>query len=90
MAKSIIDLDELKKFRETLLRVSGEMSSGRKRLSDSLTDARHFWADHQYEVSIAKMLPFFTAMAHFEKRAGEYIEWMDKKGAAGRKYLEGR
>lgn len=90
MAKSIIDLDELKKFRQTLERVSTEMTGGRKRLDHSLTDARHYWNDHQYQVSLGKMQPFFLAMESFEQRAREYVEWMDKKAAAGRKYLEGR
>lgn len=88
MAKSTIDLDELKKFQMILERVSAEMNQERKQLSESIINARHYWSDHHYEVFAAKWSHFtYSLMSSFDYRVKQYIEWMDRKVAAGRKYL---
>lgn len=90
MAGSVIDLDELHRFRITLDRVSADMARVRKDLSKSVDESNSFWKDEQRPFFLAKYSALTLPMVMFERKAREYSEWAERKHKAGKVYLHGR
>lgn len=89
MSRSNIDLDELQRFRNTLDRVNREMAGVRKSLVKSVDESNVYWKDQQRQLFLAKFSVFKLPMEKFELKARDYIDWADRKRAAGRQYLHG-
>lgn len=90
MAQSEIDLDELKKFRNQLERISTDMKRVRSQLSKEVTESVQYWDDEVRPGFVVKHTTLDLVLQRFEKQSADYIEWADKKYAAGKTYLEGR
>lgn len=87
MSMSVIDLEELQRFRNSLDAANKELVNTRKKLTQVVEESRKFWKDEQRALFEAKFSTLTLPMQTFERKANEYCDWADRKQAAGRTYL---